>query len=78
MEAEPRGTDPAPIAGILRCEICGRTVDCAQLELFSFVRDGWPKCCSEVMILDLPGDKPGDNRSRRARSPVPTATKPPK
>ncbi|HEY1380696.1 MAG TPA: hypothetical protein VGF55_28095 [Gemmataceae bacterium] len=39
------------VADILRCGVCGRAVVCGLGDALRYVRDGWPTCCGEVMLL---------------------------
>jgi hypothetical protein len=33
----------------LRCSACGRTQACSAADRLRFTRQGWPRCCGEVM-----------------------------
>lgn len=35
----------------VRCEICKRSQACSAADLMRFAREGWPRCCHEVMAL---------------------------
>jgi hypothetical protein len=48
----------ARLVGILRCHHCHRSVDRTAAELLTHTRDGWPKCCGEVMTLYTATSKP--------------------
>jgi hypothetical protein len=42
---------PPPAGGhrFLRCPTCGRSTEVNHDELMRHSRDGWPKCCGQVM-----------------------------
>ena len=44
---------PDPVTGtpvgILFCQSCRKVIDCSLADRLRYTRDGWPKCCSEVM-----------------------------
>jgi len=58
MNAAPTLTSSPPVAGLLHCDVCGRTAEFRDGELFQFVQTAWPRCCGEVMSLFLPAGKP--------------------
>lgn len=35
----------------VRCEQCGRADECSASDLLRFTREGWPRCCGQVMAL---------------------------
>lgn len=47
---------------LLRCTSCGRSEDCTADDNLRYARDGWPRCCREVMTLyvELGRPDPGD------------------
>jgi hypothetical protein len=51
---------PAPERArrLLRCTACGRTVECHARDLERYVRDGWPRCCREVMAYFVEAEPP--------------------
>ena len=48
--------NPLPDGGrrILRCPTCGRSDEVTQTDLLRRSRDGWPKCCGQVMDYIAP------------------------
>ena len=42
---------PDPLRRLLRCNTCGTTVMHTAEEMLAYTRQGWPKCCGEVMAL---------------------------
>lgn len=44
--------------GLLRCDICGKVIECPVDELIQCIEKGWPKCCCEIMILYEKREKP--------------------
>jgi len=47
----PANPTPAPAGGrrFLRCPGCGRAAQVTRPDLMRHARDGWPKCCGQVM-----------------------------
>jgi hypothetical protein len=43
--------------GILVCQSCRKVVDCSLDDFLRFTRDGWPRCCGEVMAQYGPVEK---------------------
>jgi hypothetical protein len=43
--------DPKQATGtrLLWCSACGRTQVCSADDLLGYARDGWPRCCNDVM-----------------------------
>jgi hypothetical protein len=35
----------------LRCMKCSTEVGCSPVDLLTYMRTGWPKCCQETMVL---------------------------
>jgi hypothetical protein len=52
----PKDTPLRP-AGLLVCHRCKKQTECEASSLLAFTREGWPKCCEEVMTLYTPADK---------------------
>ncbi len=44
--------------GILWCNSCHNTIGRHAAELLGYTREGWPKCCGEVMILYIRPELP--------------------
>ena len=43
---------PAPVPRrLVRCVQCGRADECSPEELLRYTREGWPRCCGQVMAL---------------------------
>jgi hypothetical protein len=36
---------------IIRCNACGLTVECTAGDLLQYTREGWPRCCEQVMTF---------------------------
>ena len=36
---------------LVRCDACNRMVECSAADLLRYTREGWPKCCGQVMAL---------------------------
>ena len=51
MATDDRAAAPAPSPHEVQCGVCGRSTDCTPADLLRFARDGWPRCCGEVMFL---------------------------
>lgn len=50
MAAPPPSDDS--VIGVLRCDQCGRKVDCREAQLVEYAQsENWPRCCNEVMRL---------------------------
>ena len=43
---------------LVRCNACDRTVDCSAADLLRYTREGWPKCCGQVMALFTEAARP--------------------
>ena len=39
------------IKGSLRCEVCGRHINCTERDLIIYAKLDWPECCGQVMRL---------------------------
>lgn len=52
--------EPPRTAGrrLLRCDSCDRVVECTGAEVLRYTREGWPKCCGEVMTLFTEDERP--------------------
>jgi len=46
------GPDPPPI--ILRCPACGRTTPFTRVDEMLVLLRGWPTCCGQGMIREVP------------------------
>jgi hypothetical protein len=60
-EQKPGSSDPSN--RILRCRKCGKCTDCTSEDLLTYMRDGWPKCCGDVMTLFIEAELPGGAKS---------------
>jgi hypothetical protein len=38
---------------LLECIICGQVVECSAEELLRYTREGWPRCCGQVMVFSV-------------------------
>lgn len=49
---------------LLRCHSCRQTIESTSEILLRYTREGWPKCCGQVMALfteaELPDVQPAD------------------
>ena len=60
-------TDPTPEPRrLLRCPACRRTDDVSHADLMRHTRDGWPKCCGQVMAYFAEAERPADVGTRFA------------
>jgi hypothetical protein len=50
-------------ARLLRCMACGRTVECRPHDVDRHLRDGWPRCCREMMTLFVEEERPTGRRT---------------
>jgi hypothetical protein len=64
--------EPPRIAGrrLLRCDSCGRTVECTGSEVLRYTREGWPKCCNEVMTLFTEDERPASDDTTHDVKPL--------
>jgi hypothetical protein len=55
-----RKSDPVTsrVTHLVRCAPCGRTIECAPTDALRYTREGWPKCCGQVMTLFTAAAKP--------------------
>jgi hypothetical protein len=44
---------------LVNCARCGRSDECSASDLLRFTREGWPKCCGQVMALFTSVPNPG-------------------
>jgi hypothetical protein len=51
-----------------RCPVCGRTLPATDADMLRDVRDGFPACCGEVMVLQHRDDWPGPLQDGPART----------
>ena len=49
--ADPGLSGKAEPRRLLQCNVCGRTIECSVGELLRYTREGWPKCCGQVMAF---------------------------
>jgi uncharacterized Zn finger protein len=54
----------------LLCDACGRADEVTRADLRRHARDGWPRCCGEVMDYFMQAPPP--NRTPPARSRCPS------
>lgn len=40
-----------PTQRLLRCSTCKREIECSPDDLMHYMREGWLRCCGEVMTL---------------------------
>lgn len=59
----PKDTSVRP-AGILVCHVCKKQLECSASSLLAYTRDGWPKCCDEVMTVYTRIEKAGPDDTR--------------
>src|SRR4051812_48953772 len=57
MSTDPDRPDPSG-RRLLRCPVCGRADEVTHDDLMRHARDGWPKCCGEVMDYFLEAPRP--------------------
>jgi hypothetical protein len=50
-------------ARLLRCQTCGRTIECSRTEIIGYLNSGWPKCCGETMTLFIEAKLPKGSTS---------------
>lgn len=67
---------PKPLLGrdglsLLRCPACGRTDVCAPAERLRYTREGWPKCCGQVMAYFTQAEPPVTDDTKIDRPPLP-------
>ncbi len=43
---------------LLRCDGCGHSVECTNVELLTHTRSGWPRCCGAIMTYFVEADPP--------------------
>jgi hypothetical protein len=48
---------------IIRCNACGLTVECTASDLLQYTREGWPKCCEQVMTFFTETTRPSVDES---------------
>jgi|GEM_PF-4569433 len=52
-------TDSFQPRPFLRCGSCARTAECTPADQLAYARNGWPRCCAEVMELVVPPEVDG-------------------
>ncbi|VTR90830.1 unnamed protein product [Gemmata massiliana] len=50
-------SEPTPI-GMVGCTTCHQVVECSAADVATFLSQGWPKCCNEVMTYYATSEKP--------------------
>jgi hypothetical protein len=53
----------------LLCDACGRADEVTHADLVRHARDGWPRCCGEVMDCFTQAPPPDRTPAARARCP---------
>lgn len=54
MKSSNNGSGVAPDARhTLRCHRCRRTTGVGMVEVLAYLAAGWPRCCGEVMELQV-------------------------
>jgi hypothetical protein len=58
----PRPGSAAAARRVVRCARCGRADERSATELLRYTREGWPRCCGQVMALltESVSSGPGD------------------
>jgi hypothetical protein len=56
---------------LVRCDTCDRTVECSAADLLRYTREGWPKCCGQVMAMFTEGGWPESNDTKVDRPALP-------
>jgi hypothetical protein len=56
---------------LVRCDSCERMVECSAADLLRYTREGWPKCCGQVMALftEAARSEPDDTKVDRPALP---------
>lgn len=50
---------------LVRCDQCGRSDECSASDLLRFTREGWPRCCGQVMVMFIEAEKRGPEDTDR-------------
>lgn len=61
-------------ADTVRCDVCGKTVECRTDDVLRLGRSAWPVCCGEPMDLQLPDPPTAESDGEL---PVVTTNNPP-
>lgn len=43
---------------VVQCNTCGCAVECSADELLRYTREGWPRCCGQVMAFFTEPSRP--------------------
>ena len=65
MPSDTISLDPTVATRPMRCDKCGRTVDCTPTDFRVYAAIGPPPCCGRPMTLVLNADRPGRRRPAR-------------
>jgi hypothetical protein len=58
MNRDPQTDPPVAPRRVVQCNACGRSADCTAEELLRYTRDGWPRCCGQVMAFYTEATRP--------------------
>jgi hypothetical protein len=56
---------------LLWCSACGRADECAPADLLRYTREGWPRCCGQVMAYFAEAERPASDDTKTDRPPLP-------
>jgi hypothetical protein len=56
---------------LVRCDSCNGTVECSAADLLRYTREGWPKCCGQVMGLFTEGGGQSSDDTKVDRPALP-------
>lgn len=71
MSTDDRKTARTTDRRLLRCDVCGYSRDCSPEASLRYTREGWPKCCGQVMVLFAEAEKPGPDDTAPDVPPLP-------
>lgn len=57
--------DEIGVRRVLLCNACGRRMDCSAEQLLGYTREGWPRCCGQVMAFFVEATRADGRRVAR-------------
>lgn len=71
MTQEQNETGAVAPRRLVRCDVCDRTVECSASDLLRYTREGWPRCCGQVMALYTEAVRPESDDTKLDRPALP-------
>jgi hypothetical protein len=56
---------------LVRCDVCGSSVQCSPEDLLRYIKTGWPRCCGSVTTFHAWAERAGPDDTKQDTPPVP-------